>query len=111
MKLTWRSARWYIAVFAAILAVISIAFYAYAASLSSRLRVAEKKAHQFCDAIPIGSDISTAVAKAKAEGVFWGPEQGYTFYFPATIFDKAVCEVAVDREGKVVTRGAAMEYD
>jgi len=111
MKLTWRSARRYIAVFAAIIAVISIVFYAYAASLSNRLRVAEKKAHEFCDAIAIGSDISMAVSKAKAEGIFWGSVQGYTFYFPATMFDKAVCEVAVDREGKVVTKSAEMEYD
>jgi hypothetical protein len=111
MKFTWSLARRCIAVFLLILVAIVLIFFTYAASLSHRLRAAERRAHEFCDAIAIGSDISTAVAKAKAEDVFWGSVQGYTFYFPATLFDKAVCEVTVDREGKVVSKEAEMEYD
>ena len=93
------------------LLVISIGVHLYSASLPDRIRVADKRAHEFCDVIAIGSDICAAVTKAKAESIFWGAAQGYTFYFPATSFDKAVCEVTVDREGRVLTKNAEMEYD
>jgi hypothetical protein len=72
---------------------------------------AERRARAFCDEIAIGSNISTAISRAKDKNILWGPARGYTFYFPAFMFDKAVCEVAVDREGKVTSKGAVMEYD
>ncbi|HWU56726.1 MAG TPA: hypothetical protein VN175_14545 [Rhizomicrobium sp.] len=87
---------------------------------------AETDARQFCDQIPIGSDISTATAKAVDRKVPFGPSNAlekkvlwegsdsgvYTFYFfTAFIFDKAVCEVRVTREGKVRSKHSEMELD
>jgi hypothetical protein len=83
----------------------------YTATTPERLQAAEMKAQAFCNAISIGSDISILVSRAKAEGIFFGATNGYTFYFPATEFDKAVCEVKVDRDGKVLSKTAVMEYD
>jgi hypothetical protein len=111
MKLTRHRRMMYIAISVIIPVIVSAAYYLYTSSLPKRLQAAEGKAHEFCAATAIGSDISGAVARAKADHVFWGSEKGYTFYFPATMFDKAVCEVNVDREGRVVSKGAEMEYD
>ena len=72
---------------------------------------AERNARTFCDEIAVGSDISIAVERAKDRHLLWGPAGGYTFYFPGFVFDKAVCEVAVNREGKVTSKGARMERD
>ena len=74
-------------------------------------RSAERNARAFCDAIPIGSPISNAVAKAKAEKILWGTARFYSFYFPGVVFDKAICEVEVDEHGVVVTKGYVMEHD
>jgi hypothetical protein len=71
----------------------------------------ERRAREFCDEIAIGSDISTATARAKERKVFWGSAGGYTFYFPGFAFDKAVCAVSVDQGGKVVSKHSEMEYD
>src|SRR5262252_7903378 len=100
MKWTWRLSRRFIAVFILVLIVSAVLLWHYTTSIPDRLRAAEVKARAFCDAIAIGSDISTAVSRAKAEDIFFGTAGGYTFYFPATSFDKAVCEVAVTRDGK-----------
>jgi hypothetical protein len=72
---------------------------------------AERSAREFCGMIPIGSDISAATAKAKEKKILWGSESGYTFYFSGFIFDKAVCEVSVSKEGEVISRIAEVEYD
>jgi hypothetical protein len=72
---------------------------------------AERRAREFCDSIPIGSDILTATARASQMKINWGAYRGYTFYFSGVIFDKAVCEVAINKDGKVVSRQAQMEYD
>ena len=87
---------------------------------------AERDARGFCDQIPIGSDISTATAKAMASKIGFGPSSAlekkllwkgsdsgvYTFYFfTAFIFDKAVCEVGVTRGGKVRSKHSEMEID
>jgi hypothetical protein len=72
---------------------------------------AERRARAFCDEIAIGSDISTAIERAKDKKLLWGPAGGYTFYFPGFMFDKAVCQASVNREGKVISKGAVMEYD
>jgi hypothetical protein len=87
---------------------------------------AEKNARAFCDEISIGSDISTATARAADRKIMFGPSSAierkalwgasdsgvYTFYFfAAFIFDKAVCEVSVNREGKVRSKFSEMEYD
>lgn len=111
MKFTGSLARGYLAGFVLILVSLAVIVYLYNDSLPNKIRAAERKAHAFCGAIAVGSDISIAVARAKDEGVFWGSKQGYTFYFPATPFDKAVCEVTVDQEGKVATKGTEMEFD
>ncbi len=81
------------------------------ARIPGELQAAEMKAHAFCDAIAIGSDISTTVSRAKAAGIFFGTAGGYSFYFPATMFDKAVCEVTVNHDGRVISKGAVMEFD
>jgi hypothetical protein len=87
---------------------------------------AEKSAHQFCDEIAIGSDVSTATARAIDREIKFGPSSAlekkllwkgaasgaYTFYFfGAFPFDKAVCEVSVGREGNVRSKFTEMEYD
>ena len=38
-------------------------------------------------------------------------KDGATFYFPGFMFNQAVCEVSVDKNGKVLTIYAEMEYD
>ena len=111
MKWNSRFLRRFVAVFVLVLIVSVLLLWYYTATTSNRLRAAEMKAHAFCDAIAIGSDISTAVSRAKAEDIFLGTAGGYTFYFPATSFDKAVCEVTVTRDGKVISKDAVMEYD
>jgi hypothetical protein len=111
MKVTWRLAKRGLGVSVFILVIICFTLYFFAPSTQDRFRAAEKKAHAFCDSIEIGTDISNVVAKAKAEGIFGGPEQGYTFYFPATGFDKAVCDVTVDRQQKVAAKSVEMQYD
>jgi hypothetical protein len=72
---------------------------------------AEQKARAFCDAIPVGSGISIAIARAENERVLWGQGHFYTFFFPGSFFDKAVCEVEVDQRGMVVQKGSAVAYD
>jgi len=74
-------------------------------------RSAESRAHEFCDAISIGSDISASTARANDGKILWGSKDGYTFYFSGFMFDKAVCEVSVSKEGKVISKKAEMEYD
>lgn len=72
---------------------------------------AKRKAQAFCEEIKIGSEISIAVAKAKEKKIFLGTYQGYTFYFPGSGFNKAVCEVSVTEAGKVTAKNYEMEYD
>lgn len=72
---------------------------------------AEREAKAFCDEIAIGSDVSLAVERAKEKRIFFGDFQGYTFYFPGLVFDKAVCEVSVDANRKVISKASIMEYD
>jgi hypothetical protein len=72
---------------------------------------AERSARAFCDAIPIGSGISTAIGRAEKEKVLWGQGRFYTFLFPGSAFDKAVCEVEVDQGGKVVKKGSVLLRD
>ena len=74
-------------------------------------RSAERSAQEFCDATPIGSDISASTARANNAKILWGSEGDYTFYFSGFIFDKAVCAVSVNKEGKVTSKKAEMEYD
>ncbi len=86
--------------------------YGTAAYLS--IKSAERKAQAFCDGIAPGSTISAAVARAKAQEIFYGCSQneGCTFYFPTIdLFDKAVCEVSVDANERVSSRGWVMEFD
>jgi hypothetical protein len=95
------------------LAVAVIAFCGAAvASVAYSNWYAERSARTFCGAILIGSEISAATSTAKGRRIFFGESSGqYTFYFPGVIFDKAVCEVSVSKEGKVISRKAEMEWD
>jgi hypothetical protein len=72
---------------------------------------AESKARAFCDSVAIGSDISLAVERAKDKKLLYGDYQGYTFYFPGLMFDKAVCQVSIDSNRKVTSKHSEMEYD
>jgi hypothetical protein len=72
---------------------------------------AERSAREFCSMIPIGSDIAAATVRATEKNILWGSDNGYTFYFSGFIFDKAVCQVSVSKEGKVISRIAETEYD
>lgn len=72
---------------------------------------AERKAKAFCDDIAVGSDISLALDKAKKQEVFHDDSPPYNFYFFGVVFDKAVCEVTVDANRKVVSKVSEMEYD
>ncbi len=108
-----RLLRWALGLTMGILAVAFIAYRWYIASLPERYRAAEAKARAFCEAIAIGSEISAAIAKANAAGVIWKGVDGYAFYFPATPLDKAVCEVSVSNDGRVVSKKSQIEgaYD
>jgi hypothetical protein len=76
---------------------------------------AQRRARAFCDGIAIGSDVATAIAEAKSEGILEGPHEGTysgrTFYFSGVVFSKAVCEVSVGQDGKVANKGSRMERD
>ena len=73
---------------------------------------AERKARAFCEAIPIGSAISSASARAENEKVRWGSENRYyRFFFPGAFLDKGVCDVDVDEHGVVVRKASSMVYD
>ena len=72
---------------------------------------AERKAQSFCADISVGSDISVAVEKAKDKKILYGTYKGYTFYFPGTMFNKAICAASVDQTGKVLSKFSEMEYD
>ena len=73
--------------------------------------LAARRAQQFCDETPIGSDISAAIIRANERKTLWGSHRFYTFYFPGLILDKAVCNVSVAEDGKVKAKGALMEID
>ena len=90
---------------------IVVAFAAMVACVSYINWSAERKATKFCADIAIGSDISDATKKIKDKTLYYGDSQGYTFYFWGVVFDKAVCEVSVDANRKVVSKVSEMEYD
>ena len=72
---------------------------------------AERQAKAFCNDVPIGSDISLAVERAKDKKLLYGDYRRYTFYFPGMVFDKAVCEIWIDPNRKVTSKHSEMEYD
>jgi hypothetical protein len=74
-------------------------------------RSAERHATEFCEAIPVGSAISVAIAEAARRKVLWSTGRTYAFYFSGLFFDKGVCEVSVSDGGKVVSKSARMEFD
>lgn len=68
-----------------------------AGSIFYSIKAAERRAQRFCDDVPVGSDISASVGRAMKEGILYGSDGGYDFYFPTlTGFDKAICSVSVD---------------
>src|SRR5580658_7216859 len=72
---------------------------------------AQRRAREFCSTIPVGSDISAATARAASKNILWSSSSVYAFYFSGFIFDKAVCRVSVEKDGKVISKMAEMEYD
>lgn len=94
-----------------IMLALSLCAACFVAALFFPNWAAERRAREFCGEISIGSDISAVTAKANDRKIFWGKNGGYTFYFPGMIFDKAVCEVSVGRDGKVISRISEMEND
>jgi hypothetical protein len=81
-------------------------------SILYSIHSAERRAHLFCENVAVDSDVSASVGRAKKEGILYGSNGGYDFYFPTmTGFDKAVCSVSVDNNGKVTSKRWAMEYD
>jgi hypothetical protein len=72
---------------------------------------AERKAKAFCDGIAVGSDIALVLERAKQQEVFHDDSPPYNFYFFGFVFDKAVCEVSVDANRKVISKVSEMEYD
>lgn len=72
---------------------------------------AARKARAFCDEVDLGTPISLAVAKAKDKNILQGTEQGYTFYFPGSMFNKAVCRVSEDTDHDVIAKHSEMERD
>jgi hypothetical protein len=98
-------------VISTIMLVVILCCGAFAGCIAYANWSAERGARGFCGETPIGSDISAATARANDRKILWGPHGGYTFYFPGFIFDKATCEIWVDRNGKVISKSAAMEYD
>jgi hypothetical protein len=72
---------------------------------------AKRKANEFCARIDLGSAITVVTAKASRLGILYGSDAGYTFYFPGTMFNKAICAVSVDNTGNVVSKVVEIEYD
>jgi hypothetical protein len=77
---------------------------------------AELRSRTFCEKISVGSNVQSAVNEASSKSVLYGSivkESGtdYSFYFPAVMFNKAVCYVSSDKSGTVISRTSIMEYD
>ena len=75
---------------------------------------AETNAKLVCDEAAIGQDIETVIRDANAKGALdgkWADPPNHNFYFGGFMFDKAVCNVNVDRDGKVKSKNYEMEYD
>lgn len=93
--MTTRSKKWW----GVIVTAITIALVAGVGAIFLFARYANERAEQharaFCDAIAVGSNVATAVEKARVEKIIWGSSHSYRFWFPGAFFDKAVCEVDV----------------
>jgi hypothetical protein len=72
---------------------------------------AEKAASSFCKNIVPGSNIESVIAAANEQKISYVLHDWYVFQFPGAFFDAATCEVSVDKSGKVVSRGAHVQYD
>jgi hypothetical protein len=92
-------------------AVVVGAFAVIAACVRYLDWSADRTAKAFCDAIKPGSEIASAIEHAKGKKILYGSSGAYTFYFPGTMFNKAVCTVSVDQAGKVTSKSSEMEYD
>jgi hypothetical protein len=101
-------------ILAAILLVSTILLASYVACVHFSYRSAERKAQAFCDQLPLGSDVSASVARAKTANLLYRCDEGKgcTFFFPTiTMFDVAVCDVATDGKGGVLSTHSEMQYD
>ena len=92
--------------------VVIVVFGATVGSIVYSIHSAERRARLFWEKVAIGADVSLSVTRAEKEEILHGSNGGYDFYFPTvTGFDKAVCSVSVDNNGKVVAKKWEMEYD
>ena len=108
---------------ASITATIVLLAFALGGSVFLTVWLVDRQARRFCDETPIGSDISDATARANAIKIIWGASDKYyhnapkgagspyNFYFIATFEDKAVCEVSIDREGKVTSKHVEIQSE
>lgn len=100
-------------VIAAVSAAVTVGLVAFVAFNSYGNWSAEEDARAFCAALPAGSGISSAIAKAKDEKVIWIElsDRFHRFLFRGSFFDNAICDVEVDRQGKVLRKVSEMQYD
>jgi hypothetical protein len=90
---------------------------------------AEMNARVFCDGIPVGSSITSEIAKfekdigyrqepgGKVSVRHYGfPQEGFstdshTFLFYGFMSDRAYCDVSLSADGKITARNSFMQYD
>ena len=97
----------------AVVGILALAVASLLAYSSIRNDSANRSAVQFCREVQAGSNISSAIASAKAAHLmFGGPNETseYFFVFPGFGMDKAICNVVVE-QGIVRRTYAGMSYD
>ncbi|NHZ44669.1 hypothetical protein [Massilia aquatica] len=90
---------------------------------------AEKEAWNFCERMPLGSDIHSEIEKfekdigyhkvpgGRVSASHYGfPEAGFannkhTFIFKGFMLDKAYCDVSLTDDGKIIGKNSFIQYD
>lgn len=97
-----------------ILAVILLACIAYVGYWEFQYQRAEADANKFCASVPLGSNVSKAIAQAQAmEGVrhgFQDNQSRYIVMFKGPIFNSFFCELSL-ADGKVTSKHAGVFGD
>jgi hypothetical protein len=87
------------------LLVLLVLFIAMGACFEYTSYAAERDARELCDGTKIRDDISTVIARYEhRETMLDSHGSDYIFRYSASAFDRVVCIVTVDREGKVVAK-------
>ena len=95
------------------LAILVGLFIAYFVYWNYQDRQAESAANQFCNALVVGSAVSSAIAQAKVAGARFVTDEVSNpklFFFPGPIFNGFFCSVAVV-DGKVISRKVTRKVD